>query len=304
MRKGVSTLDRNAKIVKLKLDIIFKRIFGDENNKDIIISFVSSLLEIPQSSIQSVTINNVELAPEYLDQKFSRLDLKMVIDNRIVNIEMQVNSEPDCKDRTLYYWSRIYSDELHSGDEYAELKQTICINIINFDLFDSKEYHSHFVISEKNRGEILTDKFSIHFFELKKIKNASSDNKPMKEWLRLINAETEGDLMDIQKETKIPEVHQTIVKLRELSADDKLRQEVYYREKRLHDEASALNNARREGIEQGRVEGIEQGRVEGIELGRVEGIELGKAEQMDSIIRNMRKNGLTEDQIRKYIGGE
>lgn len=102
--------------------------------------------------------------------------------------------------------------------------------------------------------------------------------------------------MDIQKETKIPEVHQTIVKLRELSADDKLRQEVYYREKRLHDEASALNNARREGIE--------QGRVEGIELGRVEGIELGKAEQMDSIIRNMRKNGLTEDQIRKYIGGE
>ena len=109
-RKGVSTLDRNTKIVKLKLDIIFKRIFGDENNKDIIISFVSSLLEIPQSSIQSVTINNVELAPEYLDQKFSRLDLKMVIDNRIVNIEMQVNSEPDFKDRTLYYWSRIYSD--------------------------------------------------------------------------------------------------------------------------------------------------------------------------------------------------
>ena len=144
------------------------------------------------------------------------------------------------------------------------------------------------MISEKDRGEILTDKFSIHFFELKKIKNASSDNKPMKEWLRLINAETEGDLMDIQKETKIPEVHQTIVKLRELSADDKLRQEVYYREKRLHDEASALNNARREGIE----------------LGRVEGIELGRAEQMDAIIRNMRKNGLTEDQIRKYIGEE
>ena len=91
----------------------------------------------------------------------------------------------------------------------------------------------------------------------------------MKEWLRLINAETEGDLMDIQKETKIPEVHQTIVKLRELSADDKLRQEVYYREKRLHDEASALNNARREGIE----------------LGRVEGIELGRAEQMDAIYK-------------------
>lgn len=61
--------------------------------------------------------------------------------------------------------------------------------------------------------------------------------------------------MDIQSSTTIPEVQKTIVMLRELSTDEKVRQQVYYREKRLHDEATALNGARREGRVEGRVEG-------------------------------------------------
>ena len=43
-------MNRETKIVKLKLDIIFKRIFGNEKNEDIIAAFVSDLLEIPRSS--------------------------------------------------------------------------------------------------------------------------------------------------------------------------------------------------------------------------------------------------------------
>lgn len=45
-------MDRDLKIIKLKLDIIFKKVFGDEKNEDIIASFVSSLLEIPRDSIK------------------------------------------------------------------------------------------------------------------------------------------------------------------------------------------------------------------------------------------------------------
>ena len=273
-------MDRNEKIVKLKLDIIFKRIFGDANNTDIIAAFVSDLLEIPRSSIKEIYINNVELAPEYIDQKFSRLDLKLNIDGRIVNIEMQVNKEVDFNERTLYYWSKLYSDELKAGEEYGELKQTICINIINFNLFDCEDYHSHFKVMEKDRHEVLSDKFAIHFFELRKIKNAAK-HKRMEDWLNLINAETEGDLMEIQSKTTIPEVQKTIVKLRELSADERIRQEAYYREKRLHDEATALNGARREGIAIGK--------------------DLGRAEFADEMVVRMRNMGMSEEEIRRII---
>ena len=84
----------------------------------------------------------------------------------------------------------------------------------------------------------------------------------MEDWLNLINAETEGDLMDIQNTTTIPEVQRTIVMLRELSANEKVQREVYYREKQIHDEASALGTARREEIEIGRQEGFESGKFD------------------------------------------
>ncbi len=253
-------LDKNEKIVKLKLDIIFKRMFGNEKHERVIKSFIADLLEIPHESIRKIYINNVETAPEYMDRKFSRLDLKLDVDGRIVNIEMQVNREPDFKERTLFYWSKLYSEELKAGDEYAELKQTICINIINFNLFESKDYHSHFKIIEKERQEVLTEKFGIHFFELKKVKESKKE-KPMEDWLNLINAETEDDLMAIQQATINPEVKEAIVILKNLSADEKIRQEAFYREKRLHDEASALGGARREGIEKGRAEGQAEGKI-------------------------------------------
>jgi len=56
--------------------------------------------------------------------------------------------------------------------------------------------------------------------------------------------------------TQIQEVKKAIVVLRELNADDQLRAEAYYREKRLHDEATALGHARREGKAEGLVEGM------------------------------------------------
>ena len=272
-------MNKDERIVKLKLDVIFKRVFGNEQNQDIIAAFISDMLDIPRKSIQSIIINNVELTPEFLEQKFSRLDLKLNVDGRIVNVEMQVNREDDFKERTLFYWSKLYSEELKVGDVYGDLKQTICINIINFDLFDCKDYHSLFKIKENERNEVLTDKFAIHFFELLKI-NKYKKNKRVEDWLNLINAETEGDLMAIQQKTTIPEVQQTIVMLREMSADEKIRQEAYYREKRLHDEASALGSARREGKEEGR------------------------SKERKLIADTMRRNGFTEEQIRIALGGK
>lgn len=202
---------------------------------------------------------------------------------------MQVNRESDFKDRTLFYWAKLYSEELKTGDEYGELKQTICINIINFDLFACEDYHSSFKIMESERRELLTDKFAIHFFELKKLSKFKR-NRRMEDWLNLINAETEDELMSIQQTTIIPEIKDTIVMLREFSADEKVRTEAFYREKRLHDEASALGSARSEGVEQGRAEG------------RAEGIAEGRAQERSSIIERMRNNGFTEEQIQKIIG--
>ena len=103
--------------------------------------------------------------------------------------------------------------------------------------------------------------------------------------------------MDIQNSTTIPEVKKTIVMLRELSADEKVRQEAFYREKRIHDEATALNGARKEGIEIGRAEGLAEGLSEGITKGRAEGL----TEGINEMIEKMRKSGMSEEQIKSII---
>ena len=266
-------MSKEVRVIRLKLDIIFKRMFGTEGNEDLLTALVAALLDIPRESIKSIELKNVEMPPEYYGNKFSRLDLKLTVDDKVVNIEIQVNAEQDFKDRTLFYWARMFSDELGSGDSYGDLKKTICLNIVNFDMFDCNDYHSCFLAMEQDRGEMLSDKFAIHFFELRKLSKCRKD-KPMDEWLRVINAETEDELMEIMQTTQIPEIKRTIVKLREMSADEKLREEARLREMSLRDEISALKGAENKGVKKERQRTIE----------------------------NMRRAGFTEEQIRLAIG--
>ena len=119
-------------VVSAKLDIIFKKIFTD--NKDMLHSFVADMLDVPQESISDIILTNPEIPPESPEGKFSRLDLNMKVDNRLVNVEIQLKNDTDYRDRTLFYWAKLYSSELKSGEDYSELKQTITINSTAYDV--------------------------------------------------------------------------------------------------------------------------------------------------------------------------
>lgn len=94
----------------------------------------------------------------------------MLVDDKTVNVEIQLQNKGDYKDRAVYYWSKLYSDQLKRGELYKELKRTITINILDFNLFtDSNSPYSSFSLLENNRHELLTDKCSINFFELVKV---------------------------------------------------------------------------------------------------------------------------------------
>ena len=237
-------------IVKLKLDTIFKRVFGDPRKKHITAAFLADVFEIPKSRIKDILFENVELPVEYVNQKFSRLDVKLTVDDKIIDIEIQIWHDTDYAARSLFYWSKLYSDQLKAGQEYNELKKTICINILGYDLFACKEYASHFQVLESFRYELLTDKFGIYFFELQKVASAAK-SKRIEDWLNVINAETEDELMAIQEKSQISEVREVAATVRELSADEKVRQEAFYREKQLRDQASALKAAEAIGMQKG-----------------------------------------------------
>ena len=253
--------------VKLKLDVVFKRVFGEEKNIALTKALISDLLEIPRDEIQNVTILNVEIPPERWRQKFNRLDLQLQVDDKIVNVEMQVRGEKSFRDRSLFYWSRIFTRDLKTGEVYKQLKQTICVNILDFDLFDDEDedYHTTVRVTYGKRRRLFTKKFAIHVFELKKL-NRFIKGRPMEDWLRLINVGSKEELMAIIDSATIPEVRDAGIVLNDFQADERMRQEAWYREKQMHDEASQIDDA----IEEGIAIGIEKGITKGIEKGTLQ----------------------------------
>lgn len=112
---------------------------------------------------------------------------------------------------------------------------------------------------------------------------------PMEDWLDLINAETEEDLMALQETTQIPETKKSIVEIRYLSEEEKIRLQAEYREKALHDEASAMCEARMKGFAEGFAEGFAKGFAE------------GKAEVRRAVESKMRNLGYSEEQIKAVL---
>ena len=130
-----------------------------------------------------------------------------------------------------------------------ELKQSICINIINFNMFDCPEFHSHFTVMEKNRHEVLTDKCSIIFFELKKISKNANKNNRKELWLQLINAESKEEL-DMLAQTGVEPIQKAVYTLYQMSEDEKIQEMAHQREISLHDEATRIGGALRRAKEE------------------------------------------------------
>ena len=206
----------------------------------------------------------------------------MKVDNRLVNVEIQVKNEPDYRDRTLFYWAKLYSSELKSGEDYSELKQTITINIINFNMFDSADYHTEVAAMIKGTNEVFSDKFSIHFFELKKVGKKPNPKNRRELWLQFINADSEEEF-NMLEQTNVPIMQKAVRVIYDMSDDTRVKEIARLREKTLHDEASALKNAKEEGLLEGEAIGEKRGR----------------AEERNSAIQRMRECGFTEEQIRK-----
>lgn len=191
----MNTQDRFA---NPKLDLVFKKIFGDVNNSDLLTSLLCAILKISPNKIKHIEIIDNEIVPDILNKKFSRLDLLLQVENEYINIEIQVDNYCNYKERTLYYWSKVYSEQLGKGEDYNKLKDTIAINIIDFNLFDFKKSHSTFGIYESEEHIKLTNKLRIDFLELKKAKDYKTDTQ-LQEWLDFLNVSNEEVLKSVRK---------------------------------------------------------------------------------------------------------
>ena len=121
------------KYAKPTVDVIFKKVFGNPNDTRCLESLLSELLEV---EVKCLKILNSEPIKEVRDVKGMRLDILAKINDRTeVNIEVQVNNEGDTRKRSLYYWSKLFSQQLAIGQVYSELRPVISVFIPDYSVF-------------------------------------------------------------------------------------------------------------------------------------------------------------------------
>lgn len=280
-----------------KYDVVFKRIFGDQKNSRVLIHFINSIVGY---DIESVTILSGDLLPEDVTTKWSRLDvLARTSSGEMINIEIQIKNHGNMIPRTLFYWAQICSGQILRGNDFRELKRTISIIVLDFDLFkNDARYWRKCFIKDNETNEQITDLLEIHFLELRKMREKfiAQDN-PVAVWLEFLRNPFSKEV--IEAEERIPELKEAKDIFKKVNSNPRDRALWKMREQTMMEEASALNNARREGIERGMEKGIEKG-IEKANTSAV--LNLTRAGIDIEIIAN--SLSLSEDKVREIIENE
>jgi len=296
-----------VKYLNPRNDIAFKKIFGTEKNKDILIHFLNDVIERKDKKVTKVRLLNPMQHPEIIGKKQSVVDvLCEEEDGSQYIVEMQVAKVAGFEKRAQYYAAKAYASQPDSGETYDHLKEVIFLAITEYLMFPNKEdYKSvHVILDKKTQEQDLKD-FSFTFIELPKFKKEIGELKSHEDrWCYFFkhanDPEDIGELIDssdevIKKAYNQLEAHNwTNEELRAYEASEKEAKDVKSREVFVQQEA------RQEGM----AEGIEKGKAEGFEKGIEEGEKL-KAIKTAKILINkdfntqliVESTGLSEEEI-------
>ena len=283
-------------IISPRVDIAFKKIFGVEENKDLLISLINSIVS-PNDKVSAITLLNPYNAKNFKKDKLSILDIKAQgLDGKKFNIEIQITDEADYDKRALYYWGKLYTEQLQSAGGYSQLSKAIGIHILNFvSIPEAPNYHNVFHITERDSGFLYFTDLELHTIELKKF--TPDDNEVLAD----IVAKVKNSLdvwsafltrHELLKSDKLPAALDnpglkkalSVLEVMNFTQEEREAYEDHLKWMRI--EASGIKKAASDAL------------AEGIELGKAE----GRSEEKIAMIQGMLKAGISIDSIMDISG--
>ncbi len=304
-----------AKYIDIFTDYGFKKIFGEEANKNILIDFLNSIL--PENAhIKDLTFKNTEQLP------ISMLDRKAVYDIYCENdkgekfiVELQKAKQNYFFDRTIYYSTFPISSQAQRGNWNYNLKAVYCIGLLDFKFNDypteNDKYEVVHVHTLKNQyNEQVYKKLTYIYLEMPNFTKTENELVTrLDKWLYFIK-----NLEDFQS---IPEIFKNevvfveAIEKAELSKMNEVDQRNYFVGLKAYRDyyasfETAQNDGREEGLKQGLEKGIEIGIEEGKEIGKQIGEEIGKEigikEEKIAIAKKALKKGMDIDDVIELTG--
>ena len=165
--------------------------------------------------------------------------------------------------RSLYYWSKMFENQIIEGDNYNKLAKTVCINILDFKYLKNDKFHNAYRLKEINTNEELTDAMELHFIEipkLRKLDDSEEISDMLEVWVAFIqnpDSEIVGKLEMSKREIK--EAKSELVRM---SGDSKERYIYEKRKESRLEKVSLIESAEQKGIEKGLKEGENKKAIE------------------------------------------
>ena len=279
---------KTVEFIKASNDGVFKKVFGDEKNRDIL----EKLIEVSfKRKIKVKELLMQDVQKESIEEKDKTLDVLVLADGEKINIELNIGIYDGLYNRNACYIFSKYVGSVKTGGNYKKMENFIQINLTS-GLPQEKQVISKYELVDIKTREKFIKNLEIYEFNLDKIKDMCY-NEGKKEYKILATLMCDKEeLHEICKGDKVLErLESEVVRMNE---DDQIRENLLAIEnaKRVHN--TLMENAKEEGLAKGIEQGIEQGSKEKqLEIAKNM---LNKNMDIETIIEI---TGLTEEEIEK-----
>ncbi|MGK0365350.1 MAG: putative transposase/invertase (TIGR01784 family) [Saprospiraceae bacterium] len=290
--------ENKEKYINPLTDFGFKKLFGTEPNKVLLIDFLNQIL--PDQKIKDLTYSSGE------KQGLTELDRKAIFDLYCVGdngerfiVEMQKAKQKYFKDRSVFYTSFLIQEQSKKNKWDYKLEPVYSVAILDFIFDDHKDEEEllHIVELKDQRNEVFYEKLKFVYVELPKFKKKEEDLKThFDKWMYVFTHLSE--LQDRPKKLQ-DRIFNKLFEAAEIAKFSPKEREAYEESLRYYRD---IQNVVDTSKEEGRKEGKEEGLKEGLKEGEITGLKKGKEEKRDEIARKLKAGGVSVEMIMQSTG--
>ena len=254
MRKTNEAKKTDHFIMLPTVDFCFKELMQDEKVRK---GLIAALLNVDPTEVESTTLMPTILRKRYPEDKYGILDVRVELKSGVqIDLEMQVESYDFWANRSVYYVSKMYTEQIKEGEDYNKLQKCIQVGILCFPLFEDDKCYRRIALCDTESGEEYTDLIEMHVLELSKLPPEQQNETELMKWMRFFGGTCEEDFKKMaEKDEYIGEAYEA---LKNMSEDEIKRMEYEARQKAIRDYNSYMHSAERRGIKIGREELLKQ----------------------------------------------
>ena len=309
---------KTGRYVNPYTDFGFKWLFGTEMNKDLLIAFLNSLLNL-KSPIADIAYKNVENLGDTVQNRRAVFDVYCVSkEGEHFIVEMQREIQEFFVDRSIFYASFPIRDQALRGEQWDfKLKAVYMVGLLNFCFDKTPQYHHEVKLTDTVTKKVFYDKLTFVYLELPKFKkDITQCHTLLDKWMFVLKNMTR--LLDRPVELQQKIFKKLFATAEVANFNDKQRAQYEESLKEYRDWNNVLNTNQKmsleegkkqgleEGKKQGLKEGMEKGKKQGLEEGKKQGLEegvgLGETKRTQEIARSMKQSGMDWEQIARFTG--